>query len=298
MTTPAGWYPDPSDAPGQRYFDGAQWTDPSTPPAAPATLSAPAPAPARQNNIIGIIALVASIIGFVFACIPRALVVGWVLLPIAFVLGVVGLFLTGKAKGTSIAAVVVSIIGTVVGVVVFFTVVSDVFKDSFNSADLPASSPAPDGSASSPTSTNDGGDGNQAGSRQNPFPIGQMVSNEDWDVTLGAPREAWTEVHSENEFNDPPGSGMEFWIVPVTATYKGDDTGNTAFDIRVNFVGSDNRTYDDYCGVIPNPLADIGELYKGGEAAGNVCVAVPAGADGLWSVTTGFIADPVFFESN
>ena len=76
-------------------------------------------------------------------------------------------------------------------------------------------------------SANDGGDGGQAGSRQNPFPIGQTVSNEDWDVTLGAPREAWTEVRSENEFNDPPGSGMEFWIVPVTATYKGDDTGNT-----------------------------------------------------------------------
>lgn len=24
---PAGWYPDPSGAPGQRYFDGANWTE-------------------------------------------------------------------------------------------------------------------------------------------------------------------------------------------------------------------------------------------------------------------------------
>jgi hypothetical protein len=295
MTTP-GWYPDPSGASGQRYFDGVQWTEHHTPETAPATLLGPAPAsvPAKRNNVIGIIALIASIVGFVFACIPGALVVGWVLLPLAFVLGIVGLFLAGKAKGTSIAAVAVSIIGTVVGVVVFFTVVSDVFKDSFDGSDLSASSPT-DGAASSPSANGD--DGDQAGSRQNPLPIGQSVSNEDWDVTLGAPREAWTEVRSENEFNDPPASGMEFWIVPVTATYKGEDTGNTGFDIQVKFVGSDNRTYDDYCGVIPNPLADIGELYKGGEAAGNVCVAVPAGADGLWSVTTGFITDPVFFES-
>ena len=95
-----------------------------------------AQAPAKRNNIVGLIALIASIIGFVFACIPGALIVGWVLLPIAFVLGIVGLFLSGKAKGTSIAAIIVSIIGTVVGVVVFFTVASDAFKDAFNKPDL------------------------------------------------------------------------------------------------------------------------------------------------------------------
>ncbi|MGY4647685.1 DUF2510 domain-containing protein [Mycobacterium sp. URHB0021] len=27
ISTPAAWYPDPSGAPGQRYFDGATWTD-------------------------------------------------------------------------------------------------------------------------------------------------------------------------------------------------------------------------------------------------------------------------------
>jgi len=34
-TSPApGWYPDPSGAPGQRYFDGQQWTIPAPPPVA------------------------------------------------------------------------------------------------------------------------------------------------------------------------------------------------------------------------------------------------------------------------
>jgi hypothetical protein len=296
MTTPAGWYPDPSGAAGQRYFDGEQWTEQQTPSAAPATF--PAPTPAKRTNIIGIIALVASIIGFVFACIPGALIVGWVLLPTAFVLGIVGLFLTGKARGTSVAAITLSIVGTVVGVVVFFTVASDAFKDSFNDSNLSASSPK-SSAGEKPDDTQAGGSDNasDAGSRQNPLPIGAAVSNEDWDVTLGAPREAWAEITSENQFNDPPEAGMEFWIVPVTATYKGDDTGNTGFEIQVKFVGSDNRTYDDYCGVIPNPLADVGELYPGGEAAGNVCVAVPPGADGLWSVSTGFAGKPVFFRS-
>ena len=27
MTTPAGWYHDPSGVPGQRYFDGTDWTE-------------------------------------------------------------------------------------------------------------------------------------------------------------------------------------------------------------------------------------------------------------------------------
>lgn len=31
-----GWFPDPSGAPHQRYFDGAKWTDHTAPYAAPA----------------------------------------------------------------------------------------------------------------------------------------------------------------------------------------------------------------------------------------------------------------------
>ena len=55
---------------------------------------------------------------------------------------------------------------------------------------------------------------------------------------------------------------MEYWVVPVTATYTGDDTGNTAFNISVKFVGSDNRTYDNRCGVIPAPLDDVGDCTR------------------------------------
>ena len=250
-------------------------------------------APAKRNNTIGLIALIVSIIGSVFACVPGALIVGWVLLPIAFILGIVGLFLSGKAKGTSIAAIVVSIIGTVVGVVVFLTVASDAFKDAFDKSDLSASSPPSAGG--SKDGDKPGSSGDEPGSRGNPFPIGKTVTNEEWEITLGAPHEAGAEIAAENQFNDPPKSGMEFWIVPITATYTGADTGNTSFGITVKFVGSDNRTYDDRCGVMPTPLDDVGELYKGGVAEGNRCVAIPAGAEGLWTVSTGFGGKPVFF---
>ncbi len=245
--------------------------------------------PAKEKNTLGLIALIVGIIGFVFACIPGALIVGWVLLPIAFILGIVGLFQSGKAKGASIAAVIISVVGTVVGVSVFAGVVGDSFSNAFSK---PALSP------SAPTAINGGGNGNQSGSpgsRENPLPIGETVSNHDWKVTLGTPREAWAEIAATNQFNSPPKAGMEYWIVPITATYTGNKTGDARFEIRVKFVGADNRTYDGDCGVIPESLNDVGDLYSGGQAKGNTCVAVPAGATGLWTVSTGFVGQPVFF---
>ncbi|MGH3562039.1 MAG: hypothetical protein ACRDTN_09640, partial [Mycobacterium sp.] len=246
----------------------------------------------KQKNTLGRIALIVSIVGFVFACIPGALIVGWVLLPIAFILGIVGLFLSGKTKSTSIAATIVSIVGAVVGVSVFFAVVTDAFSDVFKKSDFSAPSRTATNGA---PNTDD--DYNPAGSRENPLALGETVSSKAWEVTLGVPREAEADIAAENQFNDPPEAGMEYWIVPITATYTGNETGNAGFDITVTFVGSDNRTYNDRCGVIPGAVSDIGNLYKGGVAKGNTCGVIPAGADGLWALSTGFVGQPVFFAA-
>jgi hypothetical protein len=252
--------------------------------------------PPPQKNVIGLIAVVTGIVGFIFACIPGALIIGWILLPIAFILGIVGMFQSGKRKATSIAAIVVSIIGAIVGVAVFATVIGNSFDDAFNGSDLSvASSPSANSPGSGEDKTSSEGAPSR-GTRGNPLPIGESVSDDEWTITLGQPQNAGSIVASENRFNDPPEPGMEFWMVPVNATYKGDKTGNVSFGVRVQFVGSDNRTYSDSCGVIPDPLSDVGELYAGGVAEGNVCVAVPAGASGLWTVSTGFTGDPVFFQ--
>lgn len=132
------------------------------------------------------------------------------------------------------------------------------------------------------------------GSRENPLPVGATVVNDQWDIALGTPREAGNEVSAENQFNDLPKPGMEYWLVPVTATYTGDDTGTAWVDLTIKFVGSDNKAYSDRCGVIPNDLSDVDQVYPGGIAEGNSCIAVPAGADGLWSVSAGFTGKPSF----
>ena len=152
MTDPTtiapGWYDDGTGNGTQRYWDGTQWSDvPSQPavPAPPAQIpvaayeAAPAaggPASAapvaKERNTLGIVAIALAAFGFIFACIPGALIIGWIALPIAFVLSIVALFLKGKGKGLAISALIVSIVGTIVGVVVFLAVVATSFSTAFD----------------------------------------------------------------------------------------------------------------------------------------------------------------------
>lgn len=51
MSTPAGWYPDPSGVAGTRWWDGAQWTSHAQPPAYPAGGYAAVPAPPAKVEV-------------------------------------------------------------------------------------------------------------------------------------------------------------------------------------------------------------------------------------------------------
>ncbi|HEU4756704.1 MAG TPA: DUF2510 domain-containing protein [Agromyces sp.] len=90
-------------------------------PAATGTVPPPGPGEPARTNVLGIVALVVAVVGFIFACIPFVQVVGWILLPIALVLSIVALFLKGR-KWPAITALVVSVLGLIVGAVVAATV--------------------------------------------------------------------------------------------------------------------------------------------------------------------------------
>jgi len=115
----AGWYAD-VNAPGkERYYDGSAWTSEVRP---AATVGQGPDRPSkRPRNILGVLALCVSAVGFIFACIPGALVVGWVLLPVGFILGIVSLFQKNRLKWQGLTAITVSVVGTIVGVVVFIS---------------------------------------------------------------------------------------------------------------------------------------------------------------------------------
>ena len=92
--------------------------------------------------MVGLIALITAVLGFIFACVPGALIVGWVLLPIAFILALVSLFVKDKPKGMGIAALIVSVVGTIVGFVVFFAVVGSSVDNAFGSGDTTVAPPS------------------------------------------------------------------------------------------------------------------------------------------------------------
>jgi hypothetical protein len=78
MTTPPsplpGWYPDPSGAPGQRYWDGSKWTDVNIPPSPP---SVPSPGPGRRGSALKVLAIIGAVIfALVGGCTACVAVIG------------------------------------------------------------------------------------------------------------------------------------------------------------------------------------------------------------------------------
>ena len=314
--TPApGWYDDGTGTGTNRYWDGSAWTEQTASAAgsSPGGTGGTAPfsaspqvavePPATKPHPLGWVALALAVVGFVFACIPGALIVGWVLLPIAFVLAIVGFFLKGK-KWPVITALVLSVVGTVVGFVVFLTVVSDSVDEAFGDSDVTVSPRAPEESLADDESA--GSDDAPApeqedaaadpGTRENPVPLGTVVSGDDFDVTISSVQlDATDAVMAANQFNEAPPEGSTYALINATVTYTGEESG-FALEVTIDYVTSSGEvlaSYDTFA-VAPEPQLGLDELYNGGTTTGNVVIAVPAGDTGLIRVTPGLFADEVF----
>lgn len=260
----------------------------------------PPQAKKQQLNVVGLIALIAAAVGFVFACVPGALIVGWVLLPIAFVLALVSLFLKDKAKWMGLTALIVSIVGTIVGAVVFFAVVATSFDNAFGSGDTTVVPPSGDAAVT------DGAAGEEqaaeAGTRDNPHPIGSVIESDDWRVVVNSVTLAATDaVVAANRFNEPPAEGSEYILVNYSATYIGDDPdGQMPAFVSVEYVTADGRTVNDFAKhvVEPEPIDTTSTLYKGGTATGNTAFEVPSATagQGVLAVRPGMLGDKVFID--
>ena len=133
-TTPAGWYPDPSGAPGQRYWDGTAWTDQEAPP----TSTQPQPATevlahgAPPRNGLGIAALILGIIGAISGLIPLLFWIAGTLGVIGLILGFVGRARAKRGEATNgrtalwgIITSAIALILSIVGMVIVFDAFGD-----------------------------------------------------------------------------------------------------------------------------------------------------------------------------
>ena len=266
---------------------------------APTQTPPPGPTKAKKpRNVLGLIALITAALGFIFACIPGALIVGWILLPIAFVLALVSLFIKDKAKWMGITALIVSIVGTIVGFTVFFSVLATSVDDAIGSGDtkvVQPSSAASDtgGAAAEKPAAN-------VGTRENPHPIGSVIESDEWRVVINSVTLAATDaVVAGNQFNDPPAAGSEYIMVNYSTTYIGDDAdGQMPAFVSIDFVTAEGTTVNklDNYAVAPEPIDTTSTLYKDGTATGNMVIAVPtaSASQGVLAVRPGMLGDKVF----
>ena len=112
-------------------------------------------------------------------------------------------------------------------------------------------------------------------SLDSPIQLGAVVQVGSWRLRVSAITPDGTdEVMEENQFNDPPPEGNQFFIASLEATYTGTESSTFRIDMRLKSVGDSNVAYDAYCGVIPDDINDSGETFPGGTITGNVCWSI------------------------
>lgn len=254
--------------------------------------------PLKQRFTLAIAALVTAILGFVFAVWEGAYIVGWVLLPVAFILSLVALFQRDRPKKMAAAALAVTVVGTIAGAVAFVSSLASAVDEAFDEElDVVATATAPAGQSpaaesESPTVEPAGA----AGTRADPHPLGTTVSSSDWEVTVNSfTPDATAAVLAENPFSEEPAPGMVYALINVTLTYLGEESGISP-EVGVDFVTSTGEVVDatDTLAVAPDELL-LDELYAGGSVTGNVVRQIPAGDAGTIRITPGLFADEAFF---
>jgi hypothetical protein len=134
----------------------------------------------------------------------------------------------------------------------------------------------------------------EAGTRANPIPSGESATIDDWEIrVIGTTPDANQAVADQNQFNDPPVEGNQFFIARIEATYVGEESGDFWIDISLTAVDDGGVVYegsDSRCGVIPDNITDRGEAFPGATIEGNTCWSVQS--EGVNSLL--MIAEPIF----
>ena len=144
-----------------------------------------------------------------------------------------------------------------------------------------------------------------AGTRDNPVSFGESAEVGDYTLTVvDVMSDATDIVLAENQFNEPPGEGRQYFIATVDVTYNGESSGTPFAELNFQAVGDSAvsyTTFDNMCGVVPNGLFDTAsELFPNGSVEINVCWSVSSeDVESLLLYVESFLdfnSDPVFYS--
>jgi hypothetical protein len=260
------------------------------------------PLPTKSGNGLGLAALIVGGIALVGSFIPFLNYATGVIAIIGLVLGIIALFLKGRSKGLAIAGTIVSFLAMILSIIlaIVYTSAFIVSVDDAVSVDPPAiieegeAAPAPESQGDESTSAE--------GTRESPVPFGSTVTISTfegpvWEVVANAPTLAATDqIKAANAFNADPAPGNQYAILPVSATYLGEESGRP-FDLAFTYVSPAGHSYDGAFVVMDGQLSEVDELFAGATGTGNVIIEIPIeGAEqGVWGVSYILSDDNLYF---
>jgi hypothetical protein len=211
------------------------------------------------------------------------------ILPIAFILAIVSLFMKGKGKGFGIAGLIISVVGTIVAFVVFFAVVAVSFNDAFSDeTTVVDKAPAAGAPAKKPSA--------DAGTRENPVAIGSTITSVDWTVVVNSYNKDGNATVLADTFNEAAPAGSHYEIVNYTVKYTGKDSAIAAM-VGVDVVTSAGNVINSFDNIVVlDDSMGLDDLFNGASATGSEAFVVPDGGGVLVRAQPGMMADEVFVK--
>ena len=239
----------------------------------------------KPKNIVGIVALALSALGFVLGLFPVTALFGWLLLFAGFITGIVGLFQKLKEKITSIIAIALSVVGTIASIIAIVVFAANTIANDPQFAPMESVTPiATETSANSEDGLNDRG--NIEASVGDEIVVSGMI--DDAEVYKFKVSNIDLNVQCTEEYSQPSENGQFIKIdVEVNSGSKEAFEENYYNEVYIHgssfkYISAEGTTFNGNLGSVPSymciPQSEVlpQEIGPAQKASGSIILDVPA----------------------
>jgi hypothetical protein len=109
------------------------------------------------------------------------------------------------------------------------------------------------------------------------IPVGTAATIDDWSITVSkVDGDAYRAIERENMFNDKPPRDSR--IVLITLKIRNETDGSASdpfFDLDWGLFQGDEDGFEEYDGILPRDLGDVGDIPAGRSGSGTIAFIVP-----------------------